>query len=119
MSITDSLPTIPVLDVFLISDYKVYPIITNTAVMFALEVAYTFNIAMSTALYVQINEIFFFTQIQGFTLNCMINNITAIPCTVVEKDLIKLNSFSYTQNISYTLRIQSLNANYQIPLRDK
>ena len=36
VSITDTLPTIPVDDVFLINDYKITPIITVNSVKFAL-----------------------------------------------------------------------------------
>lgn len=63
VSITDSLPTIPVDDVFLINDYKVTPIILADSVKFALEVTFTFTLTISRPLYLQLNEIFFFTLV--------------------------------------------------------
>lgn len=105
VAITDSLPTIPVDDVFLINDYKVAPIITTNSVKFALEVTFTFTVTITRPIYLQLNEIFFYTEIANTVLKCTINSVTIVPCTVVEKDLVKIDTSTYTLNLGYTLRI--------------
>lgn len=66
----------------------------------------------------QLNEVFFFGSITGATLTCTVNSVV-VGCTVVQKDLIKVDVVTYAAGVGNTLRIGLLERNYQVRLKDK
>ncbi len=116
--ILDTLPLLPVNDIFFINNYNIIPMSNLTSVMFNLDLTYQFAAVVNQPLYIQLNEILYYNSIIGAVLKCSIDS-TVIPCEVVQKDLVKVNAFAYTANTQYFLRIESFEPNYQISLRDK
>lgn len=102
--IVDTLPLLPVNDIFFINNYNIVPVSNLTSVMFNLDLTYQFAVAVNQPLYVQLNEILYYSSIVGVVLKCSIDS-TVIPCEAVQKDLVKVNAFAYTANTQYLLRI--------------